>query len=91
MSAKWECKIEGCNRRESTRGMCATHYLRWRLGQDYTAPIKKQGRPRKATCRIKGCDKKVVAHNLCTAHYARVRRNSKVKLNEPVRQWGAAA
>lgn len=91
MSGKWECKIAGCNRRETTRGMCATHYNRWRLKLNINAPIKKRGRPRKATCRIKGCEKKVVAHNLCSAHYARVRRGAKIKLDEPVRQWGAAA
>jgi hypothetical protein len=34
------CKQTDCNRRAHSRGMCTTHYRRWRAGQDLDSPIR---------------------------------------------------
>ena len=91
MSRKWECERPGCNRKSYVRGLCPTHYRRWRLGLDMDAPVKKRGNPLSKTCKQicngKRCGKPTVAHNLCAAHYARVHRGAKVAAETPVRSY----
>lgn len=35
------CKINGCENPSKARGMCATHYGRWRLGRPLDTPVRK--------------------------------------------------
>lgn len=36
------CSVEGCERKRESKGLCQTHYTRFRKQQDLTAPIKNQ-------------------------------------------------
>ena len=33
------CKITGCEKKVLARGLCSTHYSRWRLGQSLDTPV----------------------------------------------------
>jgi hypothetical protein len=35
------CKQTDCDRRAHSRGLCTTHYRRWRCGQPMDAPIRR--------------------------------------------------
>jgi hypothetical protein len=34
------CKLEGCGRIARSRGMCSSHYRRWRAGKPLDTPIR---------------------------------------------------
>jgi len=36
---KTACRIDGCNKISSTKGLCSAHYKRQRLGKDMTTPV----------------------------------------------------
>jgi hypothetical protein len=38
------CKQDSCTRRAHSRGLCTTHYRRWRAGQPMSAPIRRYRR-----------------------------------------------
>lgn len=65
------CTVENCSQEVIARGLCSTHYSRWRLHGD---PMKGDRRKR-PTCSMDGCDKPHFAQGYCNAHYSRWRRN----------------
>ncbi len=68
------CSVDGCGRRATTRGWCATHYERWRKnGYLGTAAIE----PRNWTpveCSIDQCTNPAQAKGFCAHHYGRFNR-----------------
>ena len=69
-----EIVVDGvaCDKPHSCRGMCASHYDKWRRHGDphytYVRPPSKRG-----TCTIENCDKREHAKGLCPQHYLRNR------------------
>src|SRR6266704_1989769 len=72
------CSVDGCGRKQSKAGLCATHYQR-RLAapaeskEHITTAIRprmKRGEP----CLVGGCDRKSWGRGYCALHYDRVRR-----------------
>ncbi len=80
--SKKKCKIRGCQTPQGAvkRGLCGTHYSRYRRGRSLYGPIRvidgKRG------CAIAGCEKKHQALGYCGTHYSRYRRGQ--VLDEPI-------
>lgn len=72
------CVVDGCEKIVWGRGLCSTHYQRWRKKGDPTiAPAfpKNGGRPRLATaCKIEGCDRPgPYTRGWCRSHYEKAK------------------
>ncbi len=48
------CTVEGCDRAHQARGLCGTHYSRWRRTGDARAPTP----PNPRQCGIPGCQQR---------------------------------
>jgi hypothetical protein len=68
------CEVDGCGRRgRLSRGMCHTHYMRWRLrGDPGGGSIGAYGRTK---CEAEGCDRAHFTHGYCKMHYSRWKSN----------------
>lgn len=64
------CKIEGCGRKASARGLCKGHYKKWWLSHGGQLPPLP---PRSKTCNIDGCERKNAAGGMCNTHYQKSR------------------
>jgi hypothetical protein len=53
------------------RGLCHAHYLRWRNGAAYPAPLTRTPKNKYQHCTIKGCRDAHYAKGLCSRHYKR--------------------
>lgn len=56
-----ECRIRGCDRKNTARGMCDKHYRRYFVGSD-------------SECLVFDCDSMPKKHGLCYKHWARLQR-----------------
>lgn len=76
------CSIEGCDRRHDARGLCRTHYTRWRLGKPLERPCVTCGRDVvtvsgrtycsescRPVCEVRWCDRPVKARGRCVRCY----------------------
>lgn len=70
------CELEGCDKPHASRGLCKTHYERWRRhGDDFDqSPIG----PKLRLCEVEGCDLKHFCKGLCQAHYHRMKHAEKM-------------
>ena len=59
----------GCPRPVRTRGMCDSHYKRWRRGVDTTTPVS--GKYTRASCNVGACNRDAMVRGMCLAHYNR--------------------
>lgn len=67
-----ECKQEGCDRPVNCKGYCQPHYVRFRKGQDMTAPIgSRVAAYRGAICKEEGCEGPAKAKGWCLLHRRR--------------------
>jgi len=69
------CLVIDCTQPHYARGVCTSHYHRWRNGDATipTAPLK-VWLPQPA-CSIEGCDRQAKSRGWCQLHYARWRLN----------------
>lgn len=68
------CSVSGCAQSVKpggARGMCCTHYQRWRKHGDPHVVLIGKGLP----CKAEGCDLPAMGRGWCTKHYTRWRRN----------------
>lgn len=72
------CTITGCHRELRARGMCATHWKRWRLHGD---PLKGAKEP-PGYCTVTGCEDRIQGQGLCPKHYFRAYRGTPVERPE---------
>lgn len=77
------CRIDGCDGLVRARGLCGTHYNRWRAVGDSFAdkPIRAYGTKH---CSVEGCDKPHHALGLCRTHHSRA--EACIPLDVPVRR-----
>lgn len=74
-----ECAVDGCTRRVTTRGWCATHYKRWQRRGTTADPVS--GPP---VCTVEGCGRPVDGRGLCHGHYQRRQRTGSVQAHIPL-------
>lgn len=67
------CSIDGCGKKVQARGLCSTHYGRWRRNGTTDTVYR---RTDIHVCTIEGCANPVHATGLCQMHYTRRRRGS---------------
>jgi hypothetical protein len=61
-----------CGReRVEARGLCHAHYLRWRNGAAYPAPLIRTPKNKYQHCTVDGCRDAHYAKGLCSRHYKR--------------------
>jgi hypothetical protein len=53
------------------RGLCHAHYLRWRNGAAYPAPLSRTPKNAYPHCTVDGCRDAHYAKGLCSRHYKR--------------------
>lgn len=70
------CKIDGCEKESRGRGLCSTHWLRWKKHGDPLV-VKRSGVDFNvaSTCKVEDCQKKVHAHGYCGGHLSRWQRH----------------
>ena len=59
----------GCERRAHRAGMCSTHYMRHRTGQDLSKPIQRHASLAGNSCVEPGCSGTHSARGFCKDHY----------------------
>ena len=64
------CSVCGRERVEA-RGLCHAHYLRWRNGAAYPAPLTRTPKNKYQHCTVDGCRDAHYAKGLCSRHYKR--------------------
>lgn len=74
------CAIDGCERAVRTRGMCQSHYNKWRWQRSKESTVQ---------CSVKECTQPVWAKELCGGHYQRKRNtgyvgSSQLRVVDPV-------
>lgn len=80
-----ECRLEWCENKAKTRGMCGMHYQRWQKGHDLTTPARSNARTPE-TCTVEGCENTYQAKGYCATHYSRYRTG--LDIYAPVRLRG---
>lgn len=65
------CSIQDCSKEAYCRGLCQTHYGRWRKWgtTDYMGRKPRSGRRK---CSLDGCDKPLHTRDLCNTHVRRL-------------------
>ncbi len=64
------CSVCGCEPVEA-RGLCHAHYLQWRGGASFDAPLIRTPKGKYRECKLAGCGKDHYAKGLCRLHYQR--------------------
>ena len=68
------CTVEGCGKGgKIVRGMCMTHYQRWKRHGDTGSEIPIRRHAPDSGCSIPGCERPHYGHDLCQKHYRRQR------------------
>lgn len=69
------CLMDGCEKESRGRGLCATHWKRWRTHGDPSI-VKMPGRDYnlKSICTVEDCPSFVKAHGLCVKHVQRFKK-----------------
>ena len=78
------CLVAGCRRKHKARGLCDSHYEKWRRGRlnivaetvRYRAPVP---------CNIDGCDRDAKTRGMCDGHYQRVLKHGDPQVHIPLR------
>lgn len=79
------CSVEGCHRKHIARGLCHTHYGRWRRQRDISDPeFVNKGK----ICSIEGCESDAKEHGMCFKHARRIDAHGDPHHTENVRWEG---
>src|SRR5262249_51731602 len=66
-----ECTVEGCERQSGQRGLCGTHYQRWRTGRDDWQAVIPERMKRDGACSVESCGEPIWGRGYCAMHYNR--------------------
>lgn len=61
------CNVDSCDKRVKARGMCNTHYERWRQHGDPLLGARRVPQP----CSVSDCDNMAAGRSLCKKHWYR--------------------
>lgn len=75
MQHKGTCRVDGCDRKATSKGWCNGHYQRVRRLGDPRADVPLRPIRPTVECAIDGCTADVHAKGMCKHHYEAVRRN----------------
>lgn len=78
------CTMPGCERPINGRGLCNTHYERWRRHGDPTVVLTSwatRARPPRRPCAVEGCDRNAHSRGWCLMHYDRWRTHGDPTVN----------
>lgn len=75
------CRVDDCDARVKARGLCPTHYSRWRRNGTLEISRKSPAKRPTPTCEVDACDQPAEARGWCHLHYDRWRRNGDVHLH----------
>lgn len=79
-ASKPPCSIEGCEKRQLSRGWCSTHVNRWRqTGDPLKTPTGVTHEGNRGACDVEGCDQPKRKRDWCTSHYEQWRATGEVK------------
>lgn len=67
------CLIFDCENKVNSRGMCSSHYIRWRNELPHDHPLAP------ARCSFEGCKRAVASWGLCHAHYRQTLRGQELR------------
>ena len=76
------CNVDCCDKRTKSRGMCNTHYERWRKHGDPLLGARSITQP----CSVADCNNLAAARTLCKKHWYRWKANGDPLVT--VRQYG---
>lgn len=77
------CSSEGCKNKKHARGLCSTHYTRWRNQRDGKKFGGNRTRNIGERCSAAECDKPAEAFHLCAVHRLRAwRKQNPEKVKE---------
>ena len=80
------CSVPSCPRPISCRGLCVSHYSRWKRHGDPLADVPLgHYAPRESICAIPTCTRSVYRRNLCHSHAERLRKHGNVDADRPIR------
>lgn len=68
------CKVDDCERTARQRGICATHYRRWRETGVVGGPIEPRTKNAGLTCKTEVCGRPAKERGWCMQHYQRWHR-----------------
>jgi hypothetical protein len=76
------CSVDACPRPRRARGMCNTHYDRWKRGlMDWNAAVPVNELGHGVICAVPLCGRKRMAKGLCSTHWDRKFRQKKADWN----------
>ena len=79
------CLIDGCRRKHKARGLCDSHYEKWRRGKlDIAADVIPPAETK--PCSVPGCQRRAFGRSLCEPHQQRVLKHGDVQAHIPIRQ-----
>lgn len=67
------CKVDGCDRKATRKGMCQKHYSR--MYRNGTLELKSRKKKEIHYCSVEGCNEIHYAKGYCIKHWQRVRRH----------------
>jgi hypothetical protein len=81
------CEVPGCHQPHIARGLCSTHYARWRRGVPVEEPPVRdyEGKGSQQWCKEEGCTRRARNHHQCNAHSMRTRLG--LTITGPVRAY----
>jgi hypothetical protein len=81
------CRIDGCTKKANVpgtaRGLCSTHYHRWKRTGDPLLTLTDLKPKASPVCSVAGCEKAKWAHGLCPMHLYRLKTRGEVGGAEP--------
>lgn len=78
------CAVPNCGGKKVVRGLCRTHYSRWKTHGE-TFPDRPIGGYAPAEkCTVENCNRPVQSRNLCNTHYTRFLKTGSTQPDRPI-------
>jgi len=77
------CSVEGCKNPIFSKGLCNTHYLRWKR----TGSIDRKTKKQPLTCSVDGCEREPRSLGMCIKHWKRWKKYGSTDKEILQRPW----